>query len=153
MLYRVSHSKFEANRSNLVKQKLLLFIYNYDVIFIFFNSYLSRKSFFLIFINILHLSSLGTKRCHLPHLNNFTEKLNFRYLSQLTCSLESQNHAKNISVGSSEFHNQNLRQIGPGVFKLWLDKQTRWLDARWGGYGLSKVIRCKVRRIWFAQSY
>ena len=28
----------------------------------------------------------------------------------------------------------------------------KWLDVRWGGYGLRKVIRCTVRRIWFEQS-
>ena len=38
-------------------------------------------------------------------------------------NLESQQSKKN-SRGSPEFHNKNLRQIGPGVHELWSDKQT-----------------------------
>ena len=47
-------------------------------------------------------------------------------LKFLSVRLESQNKAKNnISVGLPiKLPNQNFRRIGPGVIKLWSDKQT-----------------------------
>jgi len=39
-------------------------------------------------------------------------------------NLEFQNQAKNIPIAAPGFHNQTLRQIGPGVPELWSDKQT-----------------------------
>ena len=58
-----------------------------------------------------------------PHSNDFTGKLNLRYLSppiQLRILKLIYEH----SCRSLEFSNQNLGQIGPGVPELRSDKQT-----------------------------
>ena len=46
----------------------------------------------------------------------------FLFLSELT-HLRNSNPRYKHSRGSPEVPNQNLRQIGPGVQELWLDKQ------------------------------
>ena len=50
----------------------------------------------------------------LPHLNDFTEKLNFRYKSRSTLLRVSKLSLEH-SRGSPEFIYQNFRQIGPKV--------------------------------------
>ena len=65
-----------------------------------------------------------------PHLNDFSWKLSFRYLSrptQLRISKPNEEHSRE----SPEFPDQNLRQIGPGVSELWSVKQTDRQTAAW----------------------
>ena len=55
-----------------------------------------------------------------PHLVDFIGQLNFRYKS---CFTPLKALKTKLLRGFPEFSNQNLRQIGPGVYELWSDKQ------------------------------